>query len=339
MSQEIRDLEAVNSALESRDQVGRQELLHMGIIRESDEIVYRATSEQTLPFRKLYLPSARTGILEPNKKVDTDHQALQVILPGAGTTFSHAATLGDVAGTFHGRKSRNRGNGRKSSQSLLADLLPDGMKRFRVASFPADLPLNGMGMDAPFEFASERGCLAVIRHVVLVLSRLHPERPVFVSGRSTGAMMAIRYAQQYCDVAGALAINPPHPDPGLLAHTIQYMEENSGTLSEVLDSPGVSLHSRSWQGFKRFAPTCEYPELQSLSPTLILVSSHDPLNLSAEYLTALERFAGQNELCTVRAVDSQQNNLWNRKAINTYREVIEQQLQFILQHSSQAAVS
>lgn len=60
---------------------------------------------------------------------------------GTGTTFSVAETLCDVAETLHGRKSKNRGTGRKSNQSLLTELLPEG-ETLRVASFPADLSLK-----------------------------------------------------------------------------------------------------------------------------------------------------------------------------------------------------
>lgn len=327
---ELETLETVNQKLASLSHASRKDLLDMDIIQESDELVYRVSSDQRLPFKKLYLPVACTGILEPHKKVNDNHQAIQIILPGAGTTFSHAATLGDIAGTFHGRKSRNRGQGRKSSQSFLASLLPDDKKDFRVASFPTDLPLNGMGSEAPFELASDQGCMTMIRHVHLVLSLLYPDRPVFVAGRSTGGMMSILYAQHYRDVAGAIAVNPPHPDPALVGYTINYMEENADVLSELLDSPSVSLHERSWNAFKQFVPVSKYPTLPSLAPTLIFASKDDPLNFSPEYIPALKTFAEKNERCTTHVINSSQNNLWNRKAEETYREVVGLQLQFIL---------
>ena len=327
---ELETLKAVNQKLASLSHASRKDLLDMDIIRESDELVYRVSSDQRLPFKKLYLPVAFTGILEPQKQVNENHQAIQIILPGAGTTFSHAATLGDIAGTFHGRKSRNRGQGRKSSQSFLAALLPEAEKEFRVASFPTDLPLNGMGSDAPFELASDQGCMAMIRHVHLVLSLMYPERPVFVAGRSTGGMMSILYAQHYSDVTGAIAVNPPHPDPALVGYTINYMEANADVLSELLDSPSVSLHERSWQAFKQFVPVSKYPNLPSLAPTLTFVSTNDPLNFSPEYIPALKTFAEESENRTTHVINSNQNNLWNRKAEATYREVIELHLQFIL---------
>ena len=189
MSSEFQKLEQANQKLAMSGDISRKELLEMNVIQESQEVVHRvgATSEpkQILPFTKLYLPIACTGILEPQKLVNDEHRAILILLPGTGTTFSVAETLCDIAGTFHGRKSKNRGRGRKSNQSLLTELLPDG-ETFRVASFPTDLPLNGMGSDAPFEFASEQGLMAVIRHVHLVLSRLYPHRPVFIAGRSQG---------------------------------------------------------------------------------------------------------------------------------------------------------
>ena len=201
-----------------------------------------------------------------------------ILLPGTGTTFSVAETLCDIAGTFHGRKSKNRGGGRKSSQSLLTQVLPDG-QMFRVASFPTDLPLNGMGSEAPFEFASKAGLMAVLRHVHLVLSHLYPDRPVFIAGRSQGGIAAILYAQQYDDLAGAIAVNPPHPDPELFQFTIQYLEDKAKELAELLHAPGVTLHERSWDAYKTFTPSFNYPSKPSRSPILTLVSLGDPFNL------------------------------------------------------------
>ncbi|NER82675.1 MAG: alpha/beta hydrolase, partial [Leptolyngbya sp. SIO1D8] len=159
MSPELQKLECINQELEKLGDIDRHQLLEMNVIRESQERVHRvgATHEvdQQLPFTRLSLPMAFTGILEPKKSVDETHRAIQILLPGTGTTFSVAETLCDVAGTFHGRKSKNRGGGRKSNQSLLTQLL-SGDEKFRIASFPTDLPLNGMGSDAPFEFASKQ---------------------------------------------------------------------------------------------------------------------------------------------------------------------------------------
>jgi len=81
-------------------------------IIETKHTVYRSGntqgSRQSLPFTKILLPHAFTGFLKPLKRIDHTHKAIQIILPGTGTTFSIAETLCDVAGTFHGRKSKNR---------------------------------------------------------------------------------------------------------------------------------------------------------------------------------------------------------------------------------------
>ncbi|MEB3180923.1 MAG: hypothetical protein VKL59_18105, partial [Nostocaceae cyanobacterium] len=282
MSSQLEKLKQINQKLEKFHEISRQELLEMKVIQESQELVYRvgATSEtqQKLPFKRLYLPMACTGILEPQKLVDETHCAIKILLPGTGTTFSVAETLCDIAGTFHGRKSKNRGQGRKSNQSLITQSLPNGEK-FRVASFPTDLPLNGMGSDAPFEFASELGLITMIRHVHLVLSRLYPQRPVFLAGRSQGGVAAILYAQHYEDLAGAIAVNPPHPDPELFQFTVTYLEDKAKVLADLLHAPGVTLHERSWNAYKTFTPNFDYPSRQSLSPILILVSLGDPFTL------------------------------------------------------------
>lgn len=332
MSSELEQLKEINQKLEQADQISRQELLEMKVIQESQDLVYRvgATSEtkQRLPFTKLYLPMAFTGILEPKKSVDQNHRAILILLPGTGTTFSVAETLCDVAGTFHGRKSKNRGGGRKSSQSLLTELLPND-EMFRVASFPTDLPLNGMGADAPFEFASEAGLMTVIRHVHLVLSRLYPNRPVFMAGRSQGGIAAILYAQNHDDLTGAIAVNPPHPDPELFQFTIQYLEDKAKVLAELLHAPGVTLHERSWEAYKTFTPSFDYPSRQSLSPILVLVSLGDPFNLFPQYADALEAFAESDEKCQLKILDAG-HNLWDRKSVDTYREVVRLQIQFML---------
>ncbi|MGD1717153.1 alpha/beta fold hydrolase [Hydrocoleum sp. CS-953] len=332
MTSELKRLEQVNEELARVPNLSRRELLDMKVIQERKELVHRvgATNEpkQSLPFTKLYLPMAFTGILEPNKLVDETHRAIKILLPGTGTTFSVAETLCDVAGTFHGRKSKNRGRGRKSNQSLLSELLPDG-ETFRVASFPTDLPLNGMGSDAPFEFASEHGLMTMIRHVHLVLSRLYPDRPVFIAGRSQGGIAGILYAQHYDDLAGAIAVNPPHPDPELFQFTVQYLEEKAEVLADLLHAPGVTLHHRSWEAYKTFTPNFNYPSRPSLSPILTLVSLGDPFNLFPQYLHKLKEFAENDEKCTLHILDAG-HNLWDRKSVDTYREVINLQIQFIL---------
>ena len=333
ISAALEELEAINrELLLVTDTVRRRDLLDMGLIRESEETVYRVGStdedRQTLPFRKLHLPKACIGLLEPNKAVDENHCALQILLPGTGTTFSTAETLCDVAGTFHGRKSRNRGRRREANPNILDQIEWNG-KKFRVASFPTDLPLNGMGSDAPFDFASERGLMAVIRHVHLILSRLYPGRPVFVSGRSQGGITAILYAQHYEDVAGVIAVNPPHPDPELFRFTVEYLESKADVLSELLHVPGVDLHHRSWEAYKTFTPSFNYPSRKALSPIMAMVSLGDPFNLFPQYAHALQAFAESDEKHHVHILDAG-HNLWDRKSVETYRKVILMQSRFIL---------
>ena len=332
MSTALKNLERMNEKLATIPKLNRYELLDLKLIQESQELVYRVGTtpgdKQSLPFSKLYLPMAFTGILEPNLAVNEKHCAIQILLPGTGTTFSVAETLCDVAGTFHGRKSKNRGSGRRSSQSLLTELLPDD-QMFRVASFPTDLPLNGMGANAPFEFASKQGLMAVIRHIHLVLSHLYPDRPVFIAGRSQGGIAAILYAQYYADLAGAIAVNPPHPDPQLFQFTVQYLEEKAEVLDKLLHTPGVTLHRQSWKAYKTFTPSFDYPNRPLLASTLILVSLGDPFNLFPEYAQALKAFADRDNKNTLHLLDAE-HNLWNRKSVDMYRKVIHLQTEFML---------
>jgi hypothetical protein len=331
MTSALDKLNSINQKLTESPQLNRQQLLEMGVIATDTRPVHRAgtTASQSLPFTRLRLPFACTGILEPTKAVTDIHRAIQILLPGTGTTFSVAETLCDVAGTFHGRKSKNRGNARKEQSAATRGLLAPGNDFFRAASFPADLPLNGMGIDAPFEFASEAGLMSTVRHIHLVLSRLYPDRPVFIGGRSQGGITAILYGQHYADVAGVFAVNPPHPDPELFQYTIDYMEAKADKLTELLHAPGVSLHQRSWEGYKQFTPTFNYPERTSKRPTLILVSLGDTFNLFPKYAHMLGQFVDTNAQCTLHLFDAG-HNLWDRKLTDTYAEVISIQTQFML---------
>lgn len=332
MDPALEQLIQINKELENKCILSRQELLNMHIIEETQQKVHRVGTgdapRQSLPFTQLRLPFAYTGILEPMKAVSDIHRAIQILLPGTGTTFSVAETLCDVAGTFHGRKSKNRGNARKSTPVSVEGVMPSDAV-FRVASFPVDLPLNGLGSDAPFEFASEAGLMAVIRHVHLVLSRLYPNLPVFIGGRSQGGITAILYGQHYADVAGVFAVNPPHPDPVLFQYTVDYLESKADVLTEFLHAPGVSVHQRSWDAYKQFTPAFNYPDRPLLCPTLILVSLGDTFNLFPRYTEMLQVFADANRYCQLDIFDAE-HNLWDRRSVDTYAKVISVQTQFML---------
>lgn len=203
------------------------------------------------------------------------------------------------------------------------------LNNFRVASFPVDLPLNGMASNAPFEFASEKGSIAVIRYVHLALKKMYPNLPVFISGRSTGGAVAISYAQHYDDICGAVAINPPYPDVNLLEYTFVFMEDSASNLDEILNSSGIALHPDSWRAFKEFMPKYLYPTRKSLSPTMIMISSNDPLNLSPEYREILQKFVDNDCYRELKIFNTDKNNLWDRKAHHLYNEVINSQYAFM----------
>ena len=335
---ELEKLLAVNADLETEQSLSRQDLLARGIIRESLEPVHRVGitegPKQSLPFSRLVLPFAFTGVLEPSKAVTDIHQAIHILLPGAGSTFSVAETLCDVAGTFHGRKSKNRGRARQSDKIESEAGLPSD-DFFRAASFPMDLPLTGMGVNAPFEFAGCEGLVAVIRHVHLVLSHLYPDRPVFLSGRSQGGIASLIYAQSYDDVAGVVAVNPPHPDPELFQFTIDFMESKADDLANLLHAPGVSLASDSWEAYKSFTPGLNYPDRKLLSPALVLVSLGDPFNLFPRYTEMLQVFADQDSLCRLKVFDAG-HNLWDRRITDTYHSVIGLQTSFMVNQAEAA---
>lgn len=62
---------------------------------------------------------------------------------------------------------------------------------------------------------------------------------------------------------------------------------------------------------------------------MILVSLGDPFNLFPQYLYKLKEFAENEEKGELHIFDAG-HNLWDRKSVDTYREVINLQLQFIL---------
>eukprot|EP00931_Biecheleriopsis_adriatica_P028637 TRINITY_DN17075_c0_g1_i1.p1 TRINITY_DN17075_c0_g1~~TRINITY_DN17075_c0_g1_i1.p1 ORF type:complete len:588 (-),score=66.22 TRINITY_DN17075_c0_g1_i1:6-1769(-) len=328
------NLENVNADLERKLYLSRDELRDMGILRESQEPVSQLGSDQSIPFSRLYLPIARQGVLEPHRQVSEIHVAIQILLPGCGTTFSVAETLVDIAGKFHGKSSNKRSgdrrNGPSSAASQLESFLAPSEDTFRVASFPMDLPLNGMGSNAPSVMFSERGLVAVIRHAHLVLSRLYPGRPVFVGGRSQGGAAAIMYAQHYGDVSGVIAMNPPHPDPELHQYSVDWLESKADVLAEELHAPGMSLHEPSWQAYKSYTPLYQYPGKKTLAPTMILLSMRDPCNKFPKYPEMLGEFASGSDKREMHTFEAN-HNLWDRRG-SMYDKVIDLQSRFIMKH-------
>lgn len=330
----LEELDRVNRELEQRTDLNREKLMEMGIIRESKEPVHQLGGPNTVPFWRLMLPVAHTGIFHPKKEVTDIHSAIQILLPGCGTTFSVAETLFDIANKFHGKGGKKRAGKRRDGKVNPEELglLAPSDNGLRVASFPMDLPFNGMGSDAPDIFFSEVGLVKVIRHAHLVLSHLYPGRPVFVGGRSQGGAAAILYGQHYPDVGGVFAVNPPYPDDELIEYSVEFLEEKADVLDELLHCPGVSLHDRSWTGFKDFTLKYTYPLRPSLVPTLIYVSLFDDCNKFPLYEKKVKEFCeepqgkgrGTRKALTFEAG----HNLWDRRG-KLYDLIISEHCNFI----------
>jgi len=100
---------------------------------------------------------------------------------------------------------------------------------------------------------------------------------------------------------------------------------------ELLHAPGVSLHHRSWDAYKTFTPRFDYPSRRSLAPTLILVSLGDPFNSFPRYAEALRSFSDADRHRRRLHVMDAGHNLWDRKSVDTYQEVIGLQVQLMVE--------
>jgi len=337
---ELQELEIINSKLEALNgDCCKEKLVEMGLIRESREAVYKLGADEPVPFFRLYLVKAKTGMFQPLKEVGEEHKAIIIFLPGCGTSFSVANTLIDIAGKYHGRKGKNRNaeHRQKSQEPETCEYVLPGDDTLRAAAFAMDLPLNGMGSGAPDVFFSERGLMAVIRHAHLVLAALYPGRPVFVAGRSQGGIAGILYSQTYNDVAGVIAVNPPHPDPELFGFTVEYLESKASVLAELLHAPGVSLHPPSWNAYQKYTPLFDYPTRPSLASILILVSKGDPFNKFPKYAEKLQEFAAADQNLRQLHVLDAGHNLWDRRS-DTYDHVLSLQTKFILAQIAKSSV-
>ena len=140
-----------------------------------------------VPFYQILMPKAFTGFyhlkdLQFNPSI---HKGLMVVMPGIGSTFSNALTVTKFAKTLSGNTFKPEWGDTGIANTPTAKFAP------RYYSVPLDMPLNGMGSDAPGSFATAEGTLAVLRHCELIMMYLYPGLPLGVAGRSQGALIAM----------------------------------------------------------------------------------------------------------------------------------------------------
>jgi len=315
----------------------RDQLIKLGYLIESEEPVYRTNDrnefivDQVLPFRRLYLPSIKSGLYEPTRPVDpNEHRGILIFLPGIGAKTSHAGRILDITGTFHGHRSKNRGGGEKSADPFEA--LAEGGKKFRLASYAFDLTMNGMGENMPFVFASEPGVIEVLRHVRLILGILNPKlKNVFMAGRSQGGLAAIAYATKYSDVKGVVAVNPSSTIPDVVVASLR-VHDNGGKVFEYKPL----LHHRAWGAYQYFTGSFQTLERKSKVPTRIYISVLDQSYSDEQmprsvYLNQMEGFVAGMPQSRSIAHFNYSHDLWVRRDNPHYEAVATDMGEFFAQ--------
>lgn len=321
---DLERLEAANARLERGD-VSEVELETNFLIR-SDEPVFkgRPPKQQRMPYRKVFLPFAKTGFYAPDSVILKEHQAIIVLMPGMGTNYSVAITTLDVAQSF-----------RKGV------VLHAGEPAFRAYPIALDLHVSGLGKDAPDGFASPEAYKAVLRHVHLILHRFYPHHLIFFAGRSQGGLAAFEYTLYYNDLnfGGAIGVNPTHPHPSIFRPSIEY-HESVPRLTDIMKVDGLAFDNRAWSALKFFTPEFRYadPSSVSRSPCLAIIHELDTSYPQPHYSNAMKAFVAQQpDLRKIIAYVhnfGETHNLWDksRTAISepTFREMglfMERQLQ------------
>jgi pimeloyl-ACP methyl ester carboxylesterase len=225
-------------------------------------------SQQTVPYRQINLPIAKTGFYFPVAKRGAPYDlklfdGVIIAMPGIGFSVSVAKSLFEIAGTF---------NNGKNEALRISD-----QKKLRMLTIPLDPPLNGLGSEAPYRFGHPDAVMEVVRHAHLVLQTLVPGKPFFVIGRSQGGLNALEYAARY-HVMGAIALNPSSPDPEILRITIKEHEDMTLPENEARAKESgfdTRFHTLSWTAHHDFTPAYTMGSRQSLSPSLVQFGTDD----------------------------------------------------------------
>lgn len=228
---------------------------------------------QSVPLRKMMLPNISTGayiplagIYQPKAKVaEANPDSILIVLPGVGSTKSHALSLLPVLSRFS-----------KATDASIADIKVDDTRTRKARTLAIGLDSTGQGLaDGPAElFNSPEYSVEMIRHNVLIMELLFPNTPVFVGGRSQGGLQALEYASRYNDSAGVFALNPTSIDPLLHAHTIGIHE--GVPLSDAFGMGKIELDHNAWNAFKSESLGFSYTGRAPLSPVHFLLGKNDP---------------------------------------------------------------
>lgn len=211
-----------------------------------------------------YIPQA--GIYQPKAKVaEATPDSILIMLPGVGSTKSHALSLLPVLSRFS-----------KALDASIAEIKVENSRSRKARTLAIGLDSTGQGLaNGPATlFNSPEYSVEMIRHNVLIMKLLFPEVPVFVGGRSQGGLQALEYASRYNGVAGIFALNPTSIDPLLHAHTINIHEGVS--LSESFGMGQIELDEAAWGAFKDVTLDFSYTSRAPLAPVHYLVGKSDP---------------------------------------------------------------
>jgi len=324
--EQIEELRSINEQIERGDLTLADLEARQWIIKDSRPVKHQNTG-QSMPFTTILFPKAHTGIYVHNAPVTDVHKAIIMLLPGQTTTKSNALTVIDLAGKLHKVKSRSHGKHVQKVEHPLNTLGPNNTK-VRFAAFPMDLPLANLGKDAPFSFGSPKAVVQSVRHVHLILRLKYPDRPVFIAGRSQGGLVAIHYVQAFNDVAGAIAMNPAHPDSGIVKRSLAVL--NDPALLDIMIA-GADIDPKSFAAHEVFTHRFSINR-QSLAPTLLLLGGSDPSYPPQEvFFDAYKSFARQQpDHRRVMLVEQGEHNLWNNKNVPFYTEIVRAMGKFML---------
>lgn len=304
----IASLHAMNAVLETR--IASGDLTPEKVF--SEHLAFFVDAEvtdkhgQKVPYKELRLPHAYTGIYVPTgkkgKAVDPAvFDGALIALPGIGFSVSVAKSMMELAGTFN--------NGTNPSLAVT------DTKKLRLISFPMDMPLNGLGENAPYGLGHPDGVMAVLHHARLILGALYPGKKFFMAGRSQGGLNVLEYAARYTDVERVVALNPSSPEDFIYHECIRNHEEMA--LPENIDAARAKgfdcvFHAKSWTAHHDYTPLYTVLKSPSLVPVLIQLGDEDTSYPQPYFMDHWKAFAAAQSEMRRALVYHGAHNLWTR---------------------------
>ncbi len=269
---------SINFRIELLNQIWSEEGNTQNLILLNDDTI-RISQDgsgkdlQSVPLRKMMLPYISTGayipqagIYQPKAKVaEATPDSILIMLPGVGSTKSHALSLLPVLSRFS-----------KATDSSIAEIKVENSHKRKARTLAIGLDSTGQGLaSGPAAlFNSPEYSIEMIRHNVLIMKLLFPDAPVFIGGRSQGGLQALEYGSYYNEVAGIFALNPTSIDPLLHTHTINIHE--GVPLSASFGMGEIELDPAAWGAFKDETLNFSYTSREPLVPVHYLVGKSDP---------------------------------------------------------------